>query len=552
MTDYYDLGAYSRTITTTSSEAQKWFDRGFLWSFGFNHEEAVQCFKKALEFDPNCAMAWWGIAHASGANYNKPWEAFDPEDLSITLVTACNAVEEAQSRRDGLTPVEDALISALPARYPSASAVDDVKPWLDDFAIAMREVHLAHPDDDDVCALFAEALMNRTPWALWDLKTGAVAEGADTAEAAEVLEAAMQRRESAAEMAHPGLLHMYIHLMEMSPHPQKALKACDALRGLVPDAGHLEHMPTHIDVLCGHYPAVLTSNQAAIDADRKFLDREGPLNFYSLYRCHNYHFKIYGAMFVGQYGPAIAAAEEMISTLPENLLRTESPPMADWLEGFVSVKQHVLIRFGKWDEIIAQDLPENQDLFCVTTAMMHYAKAVAHAASGNVLAAAAEAPLFKAAVLRVPDSRYIFNNSCLDILAIARQMMLGEIAYRREEYDEAFRHLRTSVELDDTLPFDEPWGWMQPTRHALGALLLEQGEIEEAANVYRADLGLDDTVPRACQNPDNVWSLYGYHECLIRMGRAEEAVLVKQRLDLANGRTDVPIKASCFCKQGSI
>ncbi len=551
MTGYYDLGTYSRAVTTKSIEAQQWFDRGLLWTFGFNHDEAVQCFKKALEQDSGCAMAWWGIANAIGANYNKPWEAFDPEDLSASLTTARNAVEEALSRRDGVTPVEDALISALPARYPSASPVDDMMPWVDDFANAMREVHRAHPQDNDVCTLFAEALMNRTPWALWDLKTGDIAEGADTAEAAEVLETAMARTEAAGETAHPGLLHMYIHLMEMSPHPQKALKACDALRGLVPDAGHLEHMPTHIDVLCGHYPAVLSSNQAAIDADRKYLDREGALNFYSLYRCHDYHFKIYGAMFIGQYGAAITAAEEMISTLPEDLLRTESPPMADWLEGFISMKQHVLIRFGKWREIVAQDLPDNQDLFCVTTAMMHYATAVAHAASGNVPAAEAEASLFETAFSRVPDSRYVFNNTCLDILAIAREMMLGEIAYRRGDFDDAFQHLRTSVELDDNLPYDEPWGWMQPARHALGALLLEQGEVEEAASVYRADLGLDDTIPRACQHPDNVWSLHGYHESLIRLGRTEEAALVKQRLDLANGRTDVPIKASCFCKQGS-
>ena len=226
--------------------------------------------------------------------------------------------------------------------------------------------------------------------------------------------------------------------------------------------------------------------------------------------------------------------------------------MADWLEGFISMKQHVLIRFGKWPEIIAQALPDDPELFCVTTAMVHYARAVAHAVSANLAAAAAEAALFEAALGRVPESRYVFNNTCLDILAIAHQMMWGEIAYRRGDVDAAFRHLRASVELDDTLPYDEPWGWMQPTRHALGALLLEQGEVEEAARVYSADLGLDETIPRACQHPDNVWSLHGYHESLIRLGRDGEAVLVKQRLDLANGRTDVLVTASCFCKQGSL
>ena len=413
----------------------------------------------------------------------------------------------------------------------------------------MRAVHAEHGEDDpDVEALFAEAIMNRTPWALWDLETGRIAQGADTAEAIEVLEKAMRRREERGEEPHPGLLHMYIHLMEMSPHPERALVAGDRLRGLVPDAGHLAHMPTHIDVLCGDYRAVVETNHAAIEADRKFLAREGAGNFYSLYRCHNYHFKIYGAMFLGQYRPAIAAAEEMIATLPEALLTVTSPPMADWLEGFVSMKQHVLIRFGKWNAILAEKLPENRELFCVTIAVMRYAKAVAHAVTGDIAAAQREAADFDEAIAHVPESRYVFNNRCIDVLEIARQMMRGEIEYRRGRFDTAFGHLRTAVELDDNLPYDEPWGWMQPTRHALAALLLEQDRIGEAAEVYRADLGYDDTLSRACQHPDNVWSLHGYHECLERLGRTEEATIVKQRLDLALARTDIPVTASCFCR----
>lgn len=233
-------------------------------------------------------------------------------------------------------------------------------------------------------------------------------------------------------------------------------------------------MPTHIDVLCGHYERVLSSNDRAIRADRMYLDRQGPLNFYSLYRCHNYHFKIYGAMWLGQYRPALATAQEMISTLPEELLRIESPPMADWLEGFVSMTQHVHIRFGKWQEIIDQEMPANPALFCVTTAMMRYAKAVAHAASGQVLEAEEQVRLFEEAFAAVPESRMLFTNTCRDILAVAREMMLGEVAYRKGDIGAAFAHLRRSVALDDGLPYDEPWGWMQPTRHALAALLLEQ------------------------------------------------------------------------------
>ncbi len=548
MTDYYDLGSYSRSISTQSKEAQLWFDRGLLWCFGYNHDESVACYKRALEADPDCSMAYWGIAYSSGCNYNKPWEAFDQEDALRSVAAAYDATQEAMSRLGNVSAFEKALISALPHRYPTRVPADDMDSWNDDFADAMRKVHAEFSDDLDISTLFAEAIMNRTPWALWDLKTGKPADGADTAEAITVLEKALKQEGG---MEHPGLLHVYIHLMEMSPHPERALKVGDALRNLVPDAGHLNHMPTHIDVLCGHYERVVSSNETAIIADRKFLEREGPINFYSLYRCHNYHFKIYGAMFLGQYRPAIETADEMISTLPEELLMVDSPPMADWLEGFISMKQHVYIRFGKWQDIIDQVLPENPDLFCVTTAMMHYAKSVAYAASGDVTNGEKEANLFEQAFARVPDSRYVFNNTCLDILAVAREMMLGEIAYRKQDYDKAFAHLRKSVELDDNLPYDEPWGWMQPTRHALGALLLEQNRIEESMEVYRADLGLDATLSRACQHPDNVWSLLGYHECLVRLDQTMDAQIIKQRLDLANARTDVAVKSSCYCKLGS-
>jgi tetratricopeptide (TPR) repeat protein len=253
-------------------------------------------------------------------------------------------------------------------------------------------------------------------------------------------------------------------------------------------------------------------------------------------------------MFLGQFAPALAAAEEMAATLTEDLLTIEVPPMADWLESFVPMKMHVLIRFGKWREIIAEKLPANQALYCVTTAMIHYAKAVAQAASGDVTKAEAEAKLFEAALVKVPPTRYLFNNTCLDILAIASEMMKGEIAYRKGRHDEAFAHLRKSVELDDNLPYDEPWGWMQPARHALGALLLEQGKAAEAEAVYRADLGLDATLRRSCQHPNNVWSLHGFHECLVKLGKANEAIIIKKALDIAVARADIPVKASCFCR----
>jgi tetratricopeptide (TPR) repeat protein len=544
--EYYDLGTYSRKITTSSDEAQLWFDRGLAWTYGYNHEEAIVCFQKAVAADPDCAMAHWGIAYCIGPNYNKPWETFEEDEKPDCIALAKASIIAATSLKDKLTSVERALIEAIPARYPDSSEVEDFSPWNDAFADAMRKVHAEFDQDLDVSAILAESIMNRTPWQLWDLPTGQPAEGADTLEAISVLENAFDTLPGA--WAHAGLLHMYIHLMEMSPHPERALRHGDVLSTLVPEAGHLLHMPTHIDVLCGDYMNVVLRNHKAILADRKFLKREGPDNFYSVYRCHNYHFKIYGAMFLGQPSAAIEAADELIDTLPSDTLR----PMADWFEGFIPMKQHVLIRFGRWQDILDQDLPEDEELYSVTLAMMRYARTVALANLHRIADAEIEKAKFYDALAKVPETRMLFNNTCQDILKVAEQMMLGELAYHTGEYETAYDHLRRSVEIDDNLPYDEPWGWMQPTRHALGALLLEQGQMEEAETVYRADLGLDTTLSRACQHPGNVWSLHGLHECLTRRGETVEAAHIKLQLDKAAARADVPIKASCYCRQKAL
>ena len=373
--EYYDLGGFGRPVTTTSDDAQTWFDRGLTWCYAFNHEEAVRCFQHAIEADPACAMAHWGLAYAIGPNYNKNWDAFEEQELTDAVATAHAAVTSACELAGAGTPVERALIGALRARFPEHTPAEDCAPWNDEYAAAMRTVYAEFGDDQDVASLFAEALIGRTPWLLWDLQTGEPAEGADTAEAIAVLERGMANPNGA--RPHPGLLHMYVHTMEMSPFPERALRAADQLRDLVPDAGHLVHMPTHIDVLCGNYRDVVTGNRRAIVADRKFLEREGALNFYTLYRCHDYHFTIYGAMFLGQPEPALEAAAELRATLTEELLRIEVPVMADWLEGFVPMRLHVLVRFGMWDEILAEPLPDDAQLYCVTTAMLHYAKGVA-------------------------------------------------------------------------------------------------------------------------------------------------------------------------------
>lgn len=550
MDGYYDLGQHTCPVTTTSPEAQIWFDRGLVWTYGFNHEEAVRCFEKALAADPDCAMAYWGKAYAAGPNYNMPWELFDPASRAEALATAHAATQQALARTGACSDVEKALITALPARYPQGELSDEMHLWDHAFADAMRAAFAACPDHLDLRTVYAESLLNLTPWKMWDLATGTPAEGAATLEAQQVLEAAMDTDPDA--MVHPGILHLYVHLMEMSPFPEKALKAGDVLRTLVPDSGHLVHMATHIDVLCGHYQNVVHWNQQAVSADLAYYHREGAFNIYTGYRQHNYHFVIYGALFLGQIEPALAANRGLWETTPEKMLRIESPPMADYFESFMAMEPHILIRFGKWDEAIALRPPDDAELYRTLTASVHYARAVALAATGQVDAAEAEEQLFSAARDRVPDTRLLHNNTVRDLLDIATEMLRGEIEYRKGNYDSAFAHLRRSVALDDALPYDEPWGWMQPTRHALGALLFEQGHHDEAEAVYRADLGLGGTLPRAAVHPDNVWSLKGLHDCLAAREERVEIRQIRQRLDLALARADTAVAASCFCAQAAM
>ena len=548
---YYDLGTYSRKVSTSSNDAQRWFDRGLVWTYSYNHEQAIECFQKALEHDPDCAMAHWGVAYAAGPNYNFEWWMMDPTTKTDALGTAYDSTQAALTLVNSITPPERALIEALTARYPQREPIDDQAPWNDDFAATMKKAYQDHPDDIEVATVYAESILNQTPWKMWDIRNNSVARGAGTIEAQKVLERFVDTPEG---RVHPGILHLYVHLMEMSPTPEKALTVGDRLRVLVPDAGHLIHMATHIDIQCGEYRDTLYWNQKGIEADLKIAEREGRMNFYTAYRVHNYHFAIYGAMFLGQYQPAMAAAEEMITEIPVELLKQESPPMADFLEGYISMKTHVQIRFGRWRDIIAEPLPEDQSLYCYTTASLHYAKTVAYAALGEVTESEAERVKFFEARAKVADSRYIHNNRCIDLLDVAEQMLEGELEYRKGNYDIAFAHLQKAIELEDALPYDEPWGWIQPVRHALGALTLEQGRVEQAEQAYREDLGLAGDLPRACIHPNNIWSLQGLDECLRRRGAGDtaEAKMIRQRLELAAARSDLPVGASCYCAQAAM
>ncbi|MEM7176631.1 MAG: hypothetical protein AAGD47_15255 [Pseudomonadota bacterium] len=539
----FDLGSYRRAITTGSAAAKAEFDQGLIWLYGYNHEEAAACFQRAADADPDCGIAYWGIAHAIGPNYNKPWEFFEPDERVQTLTRAHEMLEKARALKPQVSTLEAELIEALANRFPTDPEIEDYGPWNDDFSEAMRGVYKQYPDDLDVACIFAEALMNRTPWALWDLANGQPAEGASTTEAVEVLERAFAIDPAA--WNHPGLLHMYIHLMEMSPTPEKALRHGDRLVDLVPESGHLVHMATHIDVLCGDYQNVVWRNHRAAEVDRKYEAMAGSENFYTLYRIHNVHFESYGGMFLGQPEVALSAAERLMEMLPDPVIRF----MPQLFESFYGKKIHVMVRFGQWTEILNEPFPEDKELYCYTTAAMHQARAIALANLHRIDAAEAERKIAVKTRAAVPEDRMVFNNTAEDVLMIGEAMMDGELAYKAGRIDEGLDHLRRSVELDDALLYDEPWGWMQPTRHALGALLMEQGHFGEAEAVYRADLGYDQTLSRPCQHPRNVWSLHGLHECLVKRGETDESMHVKRLLDQAMARATVPIHASCYCRR---
>lgn len=544
----YDLGTFGLPVKTTSRTAQVWFDRALAWTYGFHHIEAERCFRYALAADPTCAMAWWGLAYAAGPNYNKAWEMFDAAELKAALSTchdaATNAVKYASD------PVEAALARAIAARFP-ADRLDNEKEyvkWNRAFADAMEAVYKDFGEQLDVAVVYADSLMAFAPWQLWDLATGAPKEESRTLEIQAVLEKALTYPNA---HWHPGVLHFYIHLMELSPWPEKALVPADALRELIPDAGHLRHMPGHIDILIGDYRRCIDSNLDAIDADEKYVaqDAGNALDFYAFYRLHDYTFPIYAAMFNGQFKVAIDTVDRMEEGLTDEFLRIPSPPIIDWMEGFVTFRVHVLVRFGRWEDILALKFPDDRAFYCVTTTFLHYGRALALALTDRQDEALAEQALFRESRKTIVPSRQAFPNSWSDILNVAEEMLQGEILYRAGQVEDAFTHLRKSIKLCDNLVYAEPWGWMQPPRHAYAALQLEQGNVEEAAKVYAEDLGYSDALPRATRHPNNVWALHGYHECLVRLGRKAEASIIKPQLDLALAVADVQVESSCFCRR---
>jgi len=512
---FEDLGRHHREVTTSSPEAQKWFDQGFTLYFGFNHEEAIHSFQRAAELDPECAMAYWGIAISAGPNINNPEMDEERSKLAFEMSRKALEMETAGVERD--------LIEALSLRYVWP-APEDRTEQNQAYADAMREVRAAHRGDADVGALFAEALMDLRPWDLWTPE-GEAQPG--TPEIVELLETVM----GMAPM-HPGANHFYIHTMEASPEPERAEASADRLRDLVPGAGHLVHMPAHIDLRLGRYDGAIKANQKGIAADLAYVEATGRGGFYTVYRAHNYHFLAYAAMFEGRRKMAVQAARDMTAQIPLELVRL----YPDFLDAFLSVPIHVLVRFGQWEEILEEPEPP-EDLYG-TVAFWHYGRTVALSSLGRVEEAEKEWDALQKAAAEVPESRLWGNNPLHDVLQIGLLMAEGELEYRKGNHERAFALLREGVERDDSLRYDEPWGWMQPVRHALGALLVEQKRFEEAEAVYRKDLEV---------HPGNGWALLGLETCLRARGETGEADAALAAFRKAWERSDIEIKASCYC-----
>ena len=454
VTPYYDLGGFHYEVSTDSAEAQIWFDRGLAMCYGFNHEEAVRCFEKALTADPGMPMALWGLAYAWGPNINNM--LIEPAQIA----KAEFAVQLAKLQAADCTELECDLIDALATRY-ATPVPEDRDPLNQAYADAMRKIYQGHADDPLTVTLFAESLMNLQPWRHWSPDGQP---GPHTAEIREVLEEGLERWPT-----YPSLCHFYIHTMEASPTPEQALPYANNLRNAMPGQGHLVHMPTHIDIWVGDYARVIAANQKAITADAEFLRREGPLNFYSLYRIHNYHFLVYGAMFDGQSELALNAAREIKQQVPESMIREQ----VDFLDAFMPTDLHVLIRFGRWEEILVQ--PEPANYLPMSRSIWHYARALAYAATNRVDQAEAEQQSFEETMDTVPETSFLFQNPSIRILGVAEAMIAGEIAYRRGKFEKAFEYLRQAVRRDDALNYDEPWGWMQPARHALAHCCSNKG-----------------------------------------------------------------------------
>ena len=534
------LEGYGMKVTTDSPDCQLWIDRGMIQMYGFNHEEAIRCFHKALAFDNNCPMTHYFIAYGNACNYNNP-NGLDYAAGYKDVVEALTKASEGV-----LSDWEMALIKAQQHRFcwpPGSKPMEELNK---NYANEMRAVYKKFGEDNvDICAFFAESLMALAPWKLWTPAPEYKPSIPETEELVTVLEKALNTHPQ-----HPGLCHFYIHTMELSATPGKALPIADTLRTCCSNQGHLLHMPSHIDMWVGQYKEAIEINKMAVVADEAYVQEAVVDNeFYKLYRLHNYQFVVWAAMFDGQYATALQYAEAAEKRVdPETVKFAVGgvvPVGSIYFESFACLPWHVLIRFGKWEEIINRPLKEDKDIYAGTIATSYYARAIAFAVTGRIKEAKAEQVKFydalnnKALVSRRQHNNLMHNADDHDgVLDVAEAVLNGELEYYQGNHQEAFKHLRLAVKRDSNLLYDEPWGWMMPARHVLGALLVEQGEVVEAEAVYREDLK---------QYKDNLWSLLGLYQALKQQGKMEEAESVQASFQKASTRADIKIQASCLC-----
>ena len=569
----YDFGvpenySFASNITCADEKTSQMFVLGYGHMLNYNHEEAIACFMKCTELDPNCAMAWWGIAYCVSSNYN--W--------APGLGSGYDAIQQALAVMGHCTDLEQDLITALSTRH-TKEARDSADPSVLNmgnspelniaFAEAMAPIYEKYKGNLDVTAIYVEALMNLKAWQLWDknTKTGEITPADDnTLLLVKIMEDTFEQYDEA--KVHPALCHLYCHALELSPFPERALPAADVLRTRMPGLGHLVHMPSHIDAWVGQWKEAIECNIAAVEADDKYVELTGnESQFYKFYRMHNHHFVVWCAMFDGQYETALKYARKAVDTLPvgdENggvkfMLAGIIPMGAIFLESYVTMPWHVMIRFGKWEEIINEPMYDDKDAFPATIATQHYARGVAFASMGLVPEAEAEQALFKEAlqnpalVGRMMHNNFMYQdpNEGPSILNVNASILEAEIEYRRQylakmdgkehDFTAAFEELRRGVDLSLNLAYNEPWGQMQPVRHILGALLLEQGHIEEAEQVYRDDIALWK---------DNMWGLLGLKLCLEAKGDTTgELEEVTKLFNERSSRADIIPTRTCYCAQ---
>jgi tetratricopeptide (TPR) repeat protein len=508
------LGNLHHPVSTKSKQAQEFFDQGLRLIYAFNHDEAARSFHKAAELDTSLAMAYWGIAEAVGPNYNDPAS----EDR---FKEAHAAAQKAVDLSGGASPVEKAYIPAIARRFP-ADPKSDLRKAAEQYRDAMRDVVKTYPDDLDAATLFAESVMVLHPWGLWH-KDGTPEEG--TEEIVAALESVIRR-----DPNHVGAIHYYIHAVEASNSPERALAAANRLAALAPAAGHIVHMPAHIYIRTGDYAAAVKTNQEAAIADRAYLKSSGVEGIYPMmYYSHNLHFIAMCSAMDGDYAESRKAAGMLAEHVGPAV--KDMPP----LEGFMTIPMAVDLRFHKWDQILAMKAPDPD--MKTMTGFWHFARGMALAGKGKTTEAEAEYKIVSEAErATAPDVIFTMpiNNKTKDILKIAENVLGAQLALARKDNASAVSKLREAVAVQDTLKYDEPPDWFFPVRESLGGVLLMSGDAKAAEKVFREDLVV---------NPRNPRSLFGLHQALKAEDRDSDAWFVeKQFRDSWKGGSELKVE----------